>query len=311
MERAKLSEAKYEQTIAKYGIDLELYKMTPGTFQADPRTREVNGNVLYCGYENQSFLGQYSVPQNSFGIVSACSPNGAVTANGQQLDGDSLYVVPPLQGVDMAIPLGTSARSLLISEQRFSALAESVSPRLQPSNLAGLVRGNAEHRDWLRRQTQRLVQAPFTDPDHVDFDNLIAEWVAWLGQPGAEIEGRHARARERQARIARQARTYFVDNYAQPIRMEDACRELGVGLRTLQRCFANYFQMTPCGYLKILRYNKARLALIEHDPGTNSVTSIAMDNGFYHFGRFAVEYRDLFGELPRDSLASNTLAIAA
>jgi AraC-like DNA-binding protein len=273
-------------------------------------TREVSGNVLYCGSENQSHLIQYSAPQESFVIVSACSPHGAITANGQQLDGDSVFVLPPLQCVDMMVPAETSARTVVVSEQCFYDLAESVSPGLQPFSQAGIVRGDAERRHWLRRHTLRLVQEPFTDPQHVGFDNLIAKWIAWLGEAEAMI-GRQSVNHARQAQIARRAQTYFKDNYALPIRLEEVCRELGVSLRTLQRCFANYFQMTPCGYLKILRYNRARRALLEHGLSTRSVTRIATDNGFCHLGRFAAEYRDLFGELPRDTLAFKPFALAA
>jgi hypothetical protein len=47
----------------------------------------------------------------------------------------------------------------------------------------------------------------------------------------------------------------------------------------------------------------AHRALVQSEPGTATVTSIAMANGFWELGRFAVEYRTLFGEPPRRHFA--------
>jgi AraC-like DNA-binding protein len=60
--------------------------------------------------------------------------------------------------------------------------------------------------------------------------------------------------------------------------------------------------MSPAKYLKRYRMTQARLDLLEADPVAATVTQIATAWGFWELGRFAVEYRRLFGESPSETL---------
>jgi AraC family ethanolamine operon transcriptional activator len=46
----------------------------------------------------------------------------------------------------------------------------------------------------------------------------------------------------------------------------------------------------------------ARRAMRDGAPGTTTVTEIAAQYGFWQFGRFAGEYKALFGEAPSATL---------
>lgn len=107
----------------------------------------------------------------------------------------------------------------------------------------------------------------------------------------------------RAADIARRARAFIDDKYQNKIRMEDLCNYTEVGVRTLQRCFASYFQIGVFEYIKVRRLNAMRRALAAADPSVDSVTHIASVNGLSHLGRLSVEYRAYFGESPHETLA--------
>jgi AraC family ethanolamine operon transcriptional activator len=50
---------------------------------------------------------------------------------------------------------------------------------------------------------------------------------------------------------------------------------------------------------------EAHAVLLNSDATTVSVSDIATRFGFWHFGRFASDYRRLFGERPLDTLTKN------
>jgi transcriptional regulator GlxA family with amidase domain len=60
--------------------------------------------------------------------------------------------------------------------------------------------------------------------------------------------------------------------------------------------------MGPRDVLLRMRLERARERLLAACPA-DTVTSIALDCGFAHLGRFPATYRTAFGELPTETLA--------
>jgi transcriptional regulator GlxA family with amidase domain len=55
-------------------------------------------------------------------------------------------------------------------------------------------------------------------------------------------------------------------------------------------------------YLRHLRLHRAHSELVDADPRSVTVTAVASRWGFLHFGRFAAQYSQLFGESPSATL---------
>lgn len=77
----------------------------------------------------------------------------------------------------------------------------------------------------------------------------------------------------------------------------------GVSYRTLNRAFKERFGVSPKQYIVAMRLTEVRRALI-NSQGSVRITDVASDWGFWHLGRFARDYKRMFGELPSESLVN-------
>lgn len=95
----------------------------------------------------------------------------------------------------------------------------------------------------------------------------------------------------------------FIDEHAaEDLDLTTIAEAAHVGPRALQRAFRRSLDLTPLGYLRSVRLDRAHEELRSSDPDTTTVAAIAARWGFGHPGRFAAEYRARFGRSPSDTL---------
>lgn len=102
--------------------------------------------------------------------------------------------------------------------------------------------------------------------------------------------------------VVRDATDYALSHTTEPITVGDLCERLNISRRMLNYCFLEVFGTNPVQYLRTLRLNGVRRELRECSGSTSVIRDIASNWGFWHLSRFAGEYRELFGELPSDTL---------
>lgn len=115
-----------------------------------------------------------------------------------------------------------------------------------------------------------------------------------LQPQGCRIAPQHVRRVER----------FIADNVERPISLEELVNVSGVSARALFDGFRRFRDQSPMAYLRSIRLERVRQDLLRA-PAGETVTSIACRWGFYQFGRFAGEYRKVYGELPSETLRRN------
>jgi AraC-like DNA-binding protein len=126
---------------------------------------------------------------------------------------------------------------------------------------------------------------------------------AWLGDvatpdPGISFATRY--------RAAREAEVYLRAHRDRRVSIAELCGATGVPRRTLMLGFCELFGIPPAAYHRRMRLSAARRDLVRSWADETSVTTIALRWGFDHFGRFAGDYRRMFGESPNDTLRGCT-----
>jgi AraC-like DNA-binding protein len=104
--------------------------------------------------------------------------------------------------------------------------------------------------------------------------------------------------------IVQDALDFMIAHLTEPLTLQELCRACGRSKRSMIYHFTDALGITPMAYFKLQRLNAVRRALKAADRHTTRVLDIAADFGFYHMGHFAVDYRELFGVLPSETLAA-------
>lgn len=90
----------------------------------------------------------------------------------------------------------------------------------------------------------------------------------------------------------------------------ELCEVLEVSERTLHYAFQRTVGRSPASWIRTIRLNRVRRQLRGSDPAFRQIKSVAIENGFFHLGRFASTYRAQFGELPSDTVGLRTSRLA-
>jgi len=120
---------------------------------------------------------------------------------------------------------------------------------------------------------------------------------------GTEELGEDRSALRRHAAIMHRFYRVVEERPDEALFIPELCTVIGASERTLRICCQEQLGVSPKRYLLLRRMHLARRALRESAPMESTVTEVATRYGFWQFGRFAGEYKALFGELPSASLA--------
>jgi AraC-like DNA-binding protein len=128
---------------------------------------------------------------------------------------------------------------------------------------------------------------------------LIEAMVACLAS-GAVGEDRSTLRQH--AKIMRRFHRVVEEHQDTALFIPELCTAIGASERTLRVCCQEQLGVSPKRYLLLRRMHLVRRGLRESVPTQTTVTEIATRYGFWQFGRFAGEYKSLFGELPSMTL---------
>lgn len=241
-------------------------------------------------------LGAFGVPLKLNGPASFC---------GTPCEGTAMHVFSGDNAFEFHTPAGLLMAGVVLSEdQLFEAMSEKEQSLVRPG-LADphLRRTAAAHVQGLRQLITGVFDVLRGAPqliDNIEIVNALKNaLISNLAQAvlGDRVVHDAPLAASKRWQVVTAMREYVVANPDKPITVGELCLNLGVSRRTLQYCVQDVLGLSPAEFLRIVRLNGARRAI----KSSRSVTEAATLWSFWHFGRFAHDYKQLFGELPSET----------
>ncbi|MGD9511965.1 MAG: helix-turn-helix domain-containing protein [Geminicoccaceae bacterium] len=293
---------------AARGWDHHYLKLSPGRFRGRIEMAHTGRMQLALADWSCGILASGSVPAGAvtFGMVAGSTMparHAGVAMRGDQLgwvaDRDELHLLHP-QGCQLIV---LSLMREWLDEMAATVLGEPWAVAVGTAPVLDLRDGQALEAELRRLHAVAIRSEPaaLCRPGHaVGLERAAAEAVL----SRLRLPPRRVGACERR-RLARRTEDYLRANDSRCVTIAELCAAVGASERTLHAACREYFGLPPIAFLRTVRLHGARRQLRERRPEA-SVTTIAMDWGFYHFGEFAASYRRLFGEPPSRTLRAAT-----
>lgn len=265
------------------------------------------GSNVAIGVDSHNSLKGYSIslPLNGYQKLRSA---------GAELYSDNQHglIVSPTSRQELEINSACEKLQLLIPSKAMTSVAE----RLIGEPIDGPVQFDPEM-DLMRPEmkawwcmSQKIVEdwgcirELYSHPTMIDhLESMVVEGLL-LSQP-SNISQKIQRA-ERSATPSIPAYllrscNWMKKNAQSKVTVEDIAAYAGVSKFTLFAGFREHLHTSPLEWLKSHRMKQVRYALMQSNNRTK-VSSVAMEWGFNHFGRFSQQYQQIFGELPSETL---------
>ena len=297
------SAEEMEEELLRSGVYQPMRQVGKGEFRAHLAALSTEQGDLFSDRYSTATSLYLEPPAGMVGILFPRSASGHFLACGDDVGNTKLIVSRSGCGVDVVGPSLVGSEAMTVPEVRFIEMIEVLSPTSELPEKMATIEGNTAALHELRNAVAGLIARPELDPNGEQVANLIAQIIAWMGDSSNQWGPERLIVNGARIRVAKLDQEFIEEHYRERVCIEDLCRATGVGVRTLQRCFREYFDLTLTEYLKTVRLDAARRELRTLRPSQTTVAAIALQNGFSHPGRFSTEFRERFCESPSDTLA--------
>jgi AraC-like DNA-binding protein len=288
------------------GIASDCVQLEAKPFSSHWTVVRLGSVVVQFGQQDMAILRRVRVPLDKWAFIVPLVVPGIARWDGRIVMSGEIIVCPPraesyafdpagIQFAIISVTPGTVARYI---DTARSSLCSSGSHIVRPSypDVRHLqdelldVKAMAEERSHAQRHRNLGATA----------QRICARLTTCLR---GVVTGRDGSAASRsRSDIVRRAELFVRERVGEAISIARLSAAVGVSERSLRNAFYDVYTTSPKRYLKIWQLHQARHALRAADDDRATVTTVATFHGFFELGRFAGEYKALFGEAPSQTL---------
>lgn len=253
---------------------------------------------------NQRVVQHGVAPRGKMCFAVPISVPGSTRMQGREVDDSSLFFLHGGEEFMFHMPMGMELLSITFEREWFEQALEQTASAREISRLLRqpVIRVSAQRFAQARRRLLAVLSLAVGDEalDSAGEQGLeqamLGELLQLLTDPACD----------KQQRSPSSTRSFIVEKCHRLTTVEmlnvpsviELCQRLQVSRRTVQNSFRSVAETTPLNYLRSVRLNGVRRALMSTPASHLSIGDAAAQWGFYHLSHFAEEYQALFAELP-------------
>ena len=284
-------------------------QISGGQFNGSVDSIWVDGVRFFVERMNRAVLQKGDVGSDRIGVGIPLRLSGNAILCGEIADQDDLHVFSGASGFEYLSPeelvfigLEFTQPSASLSANEELLIRELRSKLQQNRRVIPIDKAQARYfRSILRSLFAGLAGEPSLLADPESRASLkrssVGAVLELLAHPDEQTDSRAATVASNW-QLASQARALVEDSPDCPMSVIELALRLGVSRRTIQYACRNTLGVKPMSYLRAVRLSGVRKEM----QYARSVSEAATRWGFWHFGRFARDYRAMFGELPSETL---------
>ncbi|MDG1731959.1 MAG: AraC family transcriptional regulator [Thalassotalea sp.] len=281
-----------EELMKEIEVNQLVTQLGRGAFQCGVAERTIDDVSLVSDRFNTAISVFIEPPKETICLMMASAPDNEISISGQTFDHDVMTILPSNYAVDMVSKGMCGSDSIMLSKAKFTQISQSVNPQSQAIDIASHIRLNpAEAMFW----RNSIVNGINNGTDSESLDNMMSLYIARLTDGSDSNYSDLPIHLDKRIKVARQIRDYMQEHHQQKISLDMLCLQMGISIRSLQRCFKDYFGCSILVYLQALRLKAVHKQIIHNKQNHLSVSDIAMQHGFSHLGRFSTEFKKHFG----------------
>jgi AraC-like DNA-binding protein len=293
-------------------LDLDAVQLTSRPFRARRVVVRLEGGVVVYHSTNQRIRTRTKAQRGLLAYVTF-DPRAKGTVNGLPIRPELMLAVEPETEVVFVTDTGYESITFLLPPEDIRAHLRDRRREGDfhlPNGAETLQADAAMVRrlfDWGKRLVDTAARQPalFNDRKAERAAAQVEMVETLLATLGATRDFEPARAdhvHQSQTLVVKTAEDYALAHADDRVYVTDLCRAAAVSERALEYAFREVMGLTPVAYLIRLRLHRVRQALLAATHGSTTVSAVALDWGFWHFGEFSRAYKECFGELPSDTL---------
>ena len=294
-----------EQAALLRGWNQSYAQLSAGPFKGNIAETSFSAVHLFMEQTDSELFQTGELPSNLCAVGVPLRLGGVANFCGAETAGEALHVFSGRSGFEFYTPSGLIMAGIVVDIEDLAASLsdDEYGGVLSSLGDAHLHRAQLHLADGIRRQIVSAFEVIRDHPHLADnpqhVNAMKAALVSTLAQAlaGDQPVSRSTIAPAKRWLIVATARALIMDHPDTPMTIADLCRAFGISRRNLQYCFQDVLGISPASFLRIVRLNGARQAI----KTSKSVTDAATMWGFWHFGRFAHDYKTMFGELPSET----------